>query len=542
MPKSTLVVSERRCWVYTVYDPVLKKTIYVGKSFSLRARWQQHNLKTSQCVLLREYIQSKPYKMEFSVISVGGLDKGFPASRANEFEQYFISKYKTMHDPVDRRNVCNQKPADHVSRLEDGWFERVTAELDAGFQWPEVVPVEPLDAMGGEILAVRRQEAMMADLAAKLPGVRQVEEAYSEAVTARKRVDPDHDSLVFAVDSPFARARELKEQYEEMAPHALVDRNVVDGQLTSIGQYSLGNKKNDDEVEGMLRLWHRTVNPDITRLQGKPLTAGYAAGLFNLAYQWCGEHEEALLLAQAGIDADTDEEPSFVNGKSSAAAIKRKHILQALQWRKWSEAHDGRQPKQKARGRIAHSEHAEETTMADTMGSWRNGNGWVARRNQSMYLLLLRHHDWFPPFVRGQKASGGGTPQQTAKNVNYYLQLGFGTRSMVEAGLADRVIPKVCGTCAGQSAVWQGLHNFIDGAYADFADAFLVVGGEFNEARSKAVRAIHVGNIPKQKEKEKVGSARRKAAFEAARGARPSKAPKTEAGPSTQPVAPVVAA
>lgn len=340
----------------------------------------------------------------------------------------------------------------------------------------------------------------------------QIENDWRGTVWATDGVE-DNCSLVFVVDSPFARARELKETYEEMEPHAEVNRNIVAGQLTSIGQYSLGDEDADEEVGGMIRLWQQVVSPNKERLVGKPLTAGYAASLFSLAYQWCGEHEEALLLAEAGIDADTDEAPARVGGDSSAAAHKRRSILQALQWRKWSEAHDGNAPKH-TRGTTGVS--SEEKSMALAQSNWRNGHGrsGVARRNQSWYLLLLRHHNWFPPFVRGQKASGGSV-QQTARSVNHHFQLGFGTQALVEAGLADHVMPSRCGTCGGKNKVHQAMLDFLSGQNADLADAFLVVGGEFNVARSAAVRAIHESNIPNQKEKEKVANAKQKAAREA---------------------------
>ena len=355
----------------------------------------------------------------------------------------------------------------------------------------------------------------------------QIEQDWQGTVWATDGAE-DSCSLVFAVDSPFARARQLKEEYEEKPPHAEVNRNIVAGQLTSIGQYSLDDEDADKEVQLMTKLWQKSVHPNNEALVGKPITAGYAAALFSLAYQWCGEHEEALLLTQTGIDANTDEAPAFVNGKSSAAAIKRKHILQALQWRKWSEAHDGNAPGEKSRTAAVQS---EERTLARAMVDWRTaGHGKVSRRHQSLYLLLMRHHNWFPPFVRGQRASGGSS-QRTARSVNHHFQRGFGTKAMVEAGLADRVLPARCDVCGSENKVSQGMHNFLNGMNATLADAFLVVGGAFGEARAKAVRAIHESNIEQQREQTKVGNAKAAAAKEANRQA---KKQKTEASSSEE--------
>ena len=206
----------------------------------------------------------------------------------------------------------------------------------------------------------------------------------------------DSCSLVFEVDSPFARARELKEQYEEMAPHALVDRNVVSGQLLTLRQYSLGDEDADKEVQLMTKLWQKSVHPNNEALVAKPITAGYAAALFSVAYQWCGEHEEALLLAQAGIDADTDEAPAGNPGYASAEALKRRAILQGLQWRKWSEAHDGKQPRHT--GKTA-AVKPEEATLKDAINEALRD--WVANCENTHYLLgsALGPHP-YPTIVR----------------------------------------------------------------------------------------------------------------------------------------------
>ena len=339
----------------------------------------------------------------------------------------------------------------------------------------------------------------------------------------------DSCSLVFEVDSPFARARELKEQYEEMAPHALVDRNVVSGQLLTLRQYSLGDEDADKEVQLMTKLWQKSVHPNNEALVAKPITAGYAAALFSVAYQWCGEHEEALLLAQAGIDADTDEAPAGNPGYASAEALKRRAILQGLQWRKWSEAHDGKQPRHT--GKTA-AVKPEEATLKDAMTNWRDGAGerGLARRSQSLYLLLLRHHNWFPPFVRGQKASGGNK-RDMASAINLHLQEGFGTKQEVATGVAECTIPEYCNVCGNDNKVAKALRNFLNGVNTDVADQILAPGGKLSQSRAATLRAIHVGHIPKRQEQAQTRHELEDAVREA--NGR-SKKQKTEAGPSEE--------
>ena len=166
--------------------------------------------------------------------------------------------------------------------------------------------------------------------------------AGEEWLTAGDADDPC--GLVFDVDSPFARARELKEDYEAMAAHTRVDRELVAGELHTLRHHSLGDAEADAEVAGMVRLWQQTVHPDKARLKDQPLTAGYAASLFSLAYEWCGEFEEGLLLARLGIDAATAADVAIPNvqGTQNAALHERKAVLTALLWRRWTEANGGR--------------------------------------------------------------------------------------------------------------------------------------------------------------------------------------------------------
>ena len=152
-----------------------------------------------------------------------------------------------------------------------------------------------------------------------------VEAAFMSTTTSREvaigYAGGGRNGIVFEVDSPFARARELKEEYEEMAPHAEVNRDVVAGQLTSVGQFFHYKDKPDSkaELEGMIRLWQKSVHPDNQRLKGKPLNAGYAAALFSLVYQWTGDFEEELLLPRLGVDPADEEEPPNIGGSSSEA-------------------------------------------------------------------------------------------------------------------------------------------------------------------------------------------------------------------------------
>jgi hypothetical protein len=326
----------------------------------------------------------------------------------------------------------------------------------------------------------------------------------------------DDTSIVFAVDSPFARARELKEEYEALPPHAQVDRDVVAGQLASVGQYFQydDEDKSKAELEGMIKLWQKSVHPNNERLHGKPLTAGYAAALFGLVFEWCGEREEQLLLLRHGVDPADEEAPlPHLGSESTATTIKLRDILQALQWRRFSEAHDGAAPKKT--GQTA-AVQPKEAKLTQAMEHWRSGHGGkvVARRNQSLYLLLLRHHAWFASYVRGEKATGS-SGLNVARDVNHYLRLGYGSKAEVDAGVADRTIPAKCNVCGANNAVSYALVNFLAGANAKRADVLLAPGGKLTESRAATLRALHESNIEERTARAAASNAKKKAAKEA---------------------------
>ena len=325
--------------------------------------------------------------------------------------------------------------------------------------------------------------------------------------------EADDDVVVFAVDSPFARARELKEEYEAMAPCIELRRDVVAGQLASVGQYFQydDEDKSKAELEGMIKLWLKSVHPNNERLNGKPLTAGYAAALFGLVFEWCGDFEEELLLLRMGVDPADEEKPPHIGPESTATTIKLRDILQALEWRRFSEAHDGAAPKKT--GQTA-AVQPEEARLARAMEGWRRGQSCAARRHQSLYLLLLRHHSWFTHFVKGEKATGGNG-LSVAKDVNHFLRLGYGNQAEFKAGAADRVISANCGVCGANNAVSQALRNFLNGANAKHADIILAPGGKLTESRAATLRALHEGNIDKKTAMTAASNAKDKAAREA---------------------------
>ena len=94
-----------------------------------------------------------------------------------------------------------------------------------------------------------------------------------------------------------------------------------------MGQYFQydDEEKSKAELEGMVRLWQQVVSPNKERLHGKPLSAGYAAALFGLAFEWCGDFEEELLLLRMGVDPADEEKPPHIGPESTATTTAEGH-------------------------------------------------------------------------------------------------------------------------------------------------------------------------------------------------------------------------
>ena len=464
----------RRTWCYRVRDPAVAKgesgfedVIYIGKSFDPKTRWGSHQRaadgkSSSGAEQLRTYTSKKSYPMVYERISEGGIDLGVPRYRIDEFEGFFIVKEYTMHDPIRNPRGCNNKNGDHLASLEEGWFDRLQAELDAGFQWPDVYDVPNADL-------VRAQgDVAMYEAAVELqPNCPELKAKLNECRELLKLLEPYQE---FDVDSPFARARELKDKYGSKPKSQLVSRDTVSCELSSLQEHAEEEELADD-VAGMVRLWQQTVHPDKERLRGQPLTAGYAASLFALAYEWCGEREELMWLEKH------DKEPV-------------KHVAKALKLKAWLEAHDGRMPAQHKKGDDGKSN--DEGVLASSLSRWRAGdNGVNPQAARSLHLVLLRQYPLFEKFCRGTRIGTGA--QAVLHATAALLQQNFGIK---EPG--TRPMPSLCPSCGNFDKRYQCWNNFRQGNNSKGASILLVCKDGMTQERIDAARALHAANRPLQ--------------------------------------------
>ena len=344
----------------------------------------------------------------------------------------------------------------------------------------------------------REEEALFDLIDADLKSTEGIDDPLHRMLVAR---EPEAtDAITLDTSTPFGRARELRDLYREREASEVVDRNTVTHQLKSIGElplYELGAP--NEEVRAMVNIWMKTVHPNMQRFQGKPITAGYAATVFDGVYQWCGVYEEAELEER-------------VQGQELRQSDRQglqlcDHVARAKRWREFAAAHDGRLPAQGAAD-------PEEARLAKERGHWSSRD---KQPHQAVYLILLRDVIGFASECTGRR--GGGTSQKEVQTrVKRLLQGGYGLREEGRRG-----IPSHCPECGNTDKAYAFLNNYVNGGSPDNG-VFLqtIVDSVFTQARFDAFKKLHEANRAKKLQRNAESDAKRKAKRQKSDDAGPS--------------------
>ena len=108
--------------IYIIYSPITSKIVYVGQTYNTEERVKGHLANNSGCTMLAKRIKEwakKGYAFDATkhLKLVPELPKGVPASRANEFECFFIAEHRTVFHPMDTPECCNQTIGNHASTV-----------------------------------------------------------------------------------------------------------------------------------------------------------------------------------------------------------------------------------------------------------------------------------------------------------------------------------------------------------------------------------------------------------------------------------------
>ena len=382
-PKSKTQIIEykknQRTWIYEWIDPNTKRTIYVGRTIDLLRRGAEHDRKSSACKLLRLYCNLHNLKSSDCVRIVPELPNGVPASRASEFEAFFIIKRDTLYHPENRPDGCNQKHGDHVSALD---YDMIKAEIKDGLDWEEV----PAD-----VIQARAKEAVLETC------FEEVGDFEPELSTALATATMQRKQLERLYMAPVAIAEELAEEYESIPKYTEIDRSIFEADLNS-----LRDRLNSEDV-----------------IDDKMLSLVRGIALFGKSEgsEWCMRAHVAVhafrMLAGA---LETREEAMM----PYTTVIRDMKLV-----RNWTADNNDKKPSAHARQRKNGTGTSEEETMGKFLANWKMFKGTDAYKqaNKSECNFIMRHVSWWKEFADGSKWEKSAN--LNAK-VNSMLKQGYG--------------------------------------------------------------------------------------------------------------------
>ncbi len=223
----------QRTFIYEIIDPQTKRAIYVGRSNDVVRRGAEHDRKGSP--LLKEYVKLHDFRLRDAVRIVPELPNGVPASRAAEFEAYFIMQRDTLYHAKRRVDGCNQKNGDYVVALD---YDAIEADVAEGFEWPEV-PVDVAES--------RAKVAVFEELVAVFGDTQpDLQLALSEAAAKQKARER-------AYLTPLAISEQLAEEYDKMSKYEEIDRTVFERDVNSIRDRLNNEDVIDDKMLSLVR-------------------------------------------------------------------------------------------------------------------------------------------------------------------------------------------------------------------------------------------------------------------------------------------------
>lgn len=380
--KDTKIVAHdknQRAWIYVLRDPVTHRVFYVGRTSHVRRRGLEHDRNSSACKLLRERLRLANFTAAEVIELAEGLPNGVPASRASEFEAFFIIYYKTLYDPSDpdRISVCNQKHGDHVAALD---YEAVKAEVAVGVEWTEVPD---------NVIEARAKEAVLEELVADL-GEQEPElcTALAEATMARKKVERMYMS-------PVSIAETLASEYDALPKYKTIDRTVFEADVNSLRDKLNNEDVIDDKMLGLVRAIALFGKSEGAEWEMRAKVGGH---LFRGLAGALETREEARL-------PDT-------------LAVKNMKMV-----RDWSVDNDGKKPIQEALKRKDGTGTQAEHSLGGFLSQWKTKKGYNMADKPSCDFLM-RNLPWWHEFVDGM--SKQEKSDAVAAKVNEMLIDGYG--------------------------------------------------------------------------------------------------------------------
>jgi hypothetical protein len=408
----------QRVWIYEGVNPITDKTFYVGRTIDVLRRGAEHDRRSSACRQLREYLRLNNFKFSSCVRIVPELPNGVPASRAAEFEAFFIIQRDTVYHPERRADGCNLRHGDHVTALD---YQAVKAEIADGFEWDEV----PAD-----VIKARAVEAMLEACVEEVGDVEpELADELTTAIIERKRIERLYMPVV-------ALAETIAEEYEKMPMYKEVSRAEFVTDLNALRDRLNAEDVVDDKMLSLVRSIVLFGNPMGAEWEMRAHVAGHAFRMLAGALE---TREEAKM-------PDT-------------LAIRNMKLV-----RDWTVENGGKKPGNNALARMGGTGGAEEQTRATFLTRWKafKASNAYKQANKVECDFLMRHVSWWSDYVNGSRAEKGA---DLAAKVNAMLKQGYGHKHEPEF---EGKKPWPSGSQGSETyRVYGKMKNMVFGHYAD---------------------------------------------------------------------------
>lgn len=345
----------QRIWIYEVVDQETGAPIYVGRTNDLLKRGGQHERKSSACKMLRARLSLVDWLLRDAMRIVPELPNGVPASRACEFEAYFIIQRKTLFHPPEQVHGCNLRHGDHVSTIN---IDAIKEEVERGFEWPEVVTPEV-------VVTCKAVQAALSDLT-DIAG--DIEPELSTALTvATKRLHQEERRLVPLVHV----AESLASSYEIGSKIAEVDRVLFVRDLNRIRDMIHDQDEPDSKMLQLLRSEVCFAKPDGEKWTMSREVA--ALKLKSLAKTLAMRHEEKMQKTETTLKLMRARDWVFHNGMARPSVRKKRPLSAVVK---------------------------EEEDAAIILRDWKMGTGTTLKMESRQEAdFLFRDVDWWRDFV-----------------------------------------------------------------------------------------------------------------------------------------------
>ena len=375
----------QRAYIYEIIDPTTNKAIYVGRTTDLARRAAEHARKTSKCSLLRETLRLASWKLSNpGVIRViPEVAGGVPASRAWEFEGYFIEQRGTLYGAQTNLSGCNLKHGDGIASQPQDWFDRIKAEIANGVCWPEA-PKEVVQEFATEEVLEAVVE-LVGDVDSRLVSVLHL------ARDARKQAERRHMSAL-------ALAEELEKDYRGRAPYEEVDRSLFERDVNCLRDRLNEEEKPDEKMLQLLR-----------------------------AVAFFGKSEGAEWVMRSKAAAGQLEAVAVaLESREEARLPHTTCVKRMLEVRNWSAANDYRKPLGVPTQKTSDTWTVEEEKHAHFLHDWKRK---MVEQDVGFHDFIMRNSPWWTSFKSYSRRDAG---DETRKEANLLLMQGFGHRNEPE--------------------------------------------------------------------------------------------------------------